>query len=104
MYLDKINNQQKGIENTTAWAVGEQIKEMCAGNPHWQEIIDEDLDNSELSLQKAAESIKKYADKNRGSKSVFCVTPKVAEKIIKDLYKLPDEEVKSQFIDLKDFL
>ena len=31
--FEKIEAQQKGKEGTPAWMVGEQLKEICAGDP-----------------------------------------------------------------------
>lgn len=87
--FEKIEAQQKGIEDTAAWMVGEQLKDICAADPHCAELVLQDLDNKDMSLQAAEKKIKAYADKNKGNARSFCVPPNVAEKIIREFYGLP---------------
>ena len=92
--FEKIEEQQKGCENSPAWMVGQQLKEICYADPHCAEIVSQDLDNKDMSLVKAARKIKAHADevhkKNKGN--FVCIPPNVAEGIIREFYGLPAAE------------
>lgn len=84
-----IEAQQKGQENTPAWMIGEQLKEIAAREPASAELLEQDLANEAMSLKAAAKKLQEYADKHHGSARAFCITPKVAEGILRDFYGLP---------------
>ena len=90
--IEKITQQQKGREGTDVWMVGQQLKDILREDPSLEEIVDTDLDVKEMSLQACARKIKEHADelhrKQKGS--CVCVTPDVAEGIIRKFYGLPD--------------
>lgn len=89
--FEKIETQQKGKENTAVWMVGEQLKDICRADPACATIVAEDLENKDMSIEKASLKIKAYADdqhrKQKGN--CVCVPPKVAEGIIREFYGLP---------------
>lgn len=89
--FEKIEDQQKE-KNTPVWMVGEQLKEICTADPHCAELVSQDLENKDMSLEKAAGKIKAYADellkKQKGN--CVCVPPNVAERIIREFYGLPE--------------
>ena len=89
--FEKIAQQQEVRQGTPAFFVGEQLKEICYADSHCAEIVSQDLDSESMSLEKAAEKIKAYADeKHRKDKGSFvCVPPDVAEGIIREFYGLP---------------
>ena len=105
-----IENQRKGHENEPRWMIGEQLLEITAREPGVTEILERDLEIPELSLEAAEKKFQQYADKNHGSAKAFCITPKVAEKILREMYGLPggsDRETPasaSPFLDLASFL
>ena len=90
--FDKITAQQEGKEGTDIWMVGQQLKDILREDPSLEEIVDTDLEVKEMSLKHCAGKIKEYADelhrKQKGS--CVCVTPDVAEGIIRKFYGLPD--------------
>ena len=90
--IEKIRAQQAGKESTDVWMVGHQLKDILREDPSLEEILDTDLDVEEMSLTHCAGKIKEYADelhrKQKGS--CVCVTPDVAEGIIRKFYGLPD--------------
>lgn len=111
--LALIEEQQKGHENEPLFMVGEQLKEIAEREPAAVELLENDLSNSEMTLGKAAEKLKEYADKNHGKSTCFCITPKVAEKILREFYGIPvtaetgadaKEETDTGYIDLSSFL
>lgn len=113
--FEKIEAQQKGKEESAAWIVGEQLKEICRADPHCADIVASDLDNKGMSIDAAERKIKTWADerhkKDKGN--CVCVPPNVAERILRDFYGLPAagtahmvETVRSsaKILDLADFL
>ena len=113
---EMIANQQKGKENTPAFMIGEQLKDMARVQPGIVELLKQDLEVPEMSLDSAAKKLQEYADKNHGKAKSFCITPMVAEDILRKFYGLPAREqqaqaptanispVESTHIDLSDFL
>lgn len=114
--IEMIEAQQKGKEGTQAFMVGQQLKDICRRDPHCAELVAEDLSNVAMSLENAAGKIKAHADElNRQQKGNFvCITPDVAENIIREFYGLPSAGDQSAtqapaladdgFLDLADFL
>lgn len=107
-----IEEQQKGKENTAVFMVGEQLKEIAEREPCVVDLLVRDLQIPEMSLEAAEKKIKEYSDKNKKGATCFCVSPKVAEDILRKFYGLPDgaDDVKkesapaSSYIDLDSFL
>lgn len=111
--FEKIEAQQAGKENTAAWMVGQQLKEICKADTHCAEIVAGDLENKAMSIDAAEKKIKAYADKQKRTGNCVCVPPNVAEKIIREFYGLPEPGKPEQFpslqsktdiLDLADFL
>lgn len=86
--FEKITAQQKGIENTAPWMVGEQLKDICRREPECAELVEKDLDVKGMSLADCEKKIKAYADSHKKDKFA-CVPPNVAEEIIRKFYGLP---------------
>lgn len=88
---EKIESQQAKLKDTEpAWLVGEQLKDICRNDPSSESIVAEDLENEAMSLEKAAAALKKYSDENHGKSRCYCITPKVADQIIRKFYGLPE--------------
>ncbi len=90
--LDTIAEQQKGHENDPIYMVGEQLLDMATGRADVADILLQDLQKKEMNLSAAAAKLKEYADKHRGKEKCYCITPKVAEKILREFYGLPEAE------------
>ena len=88
--FENIEAQQKGKENTAAWMVGEHLKDICRGDPHCADLVEQDLENASMSIVEAEKKIKAYADKQKRTGNCVCVPPNVAEKIIREFYGLPE--------------
>ena len=90
MYIEKvkakIDEQQRKVEGTPAFYVGEQLKAICSRSEKIAEIVLEDLNNPDMSIEAAEKQIKKYADETHKNARSFCVTPDKAEEIIKKFY------------------
>ena len=67
--FEKIEEQQRGKEDTAAWMVGEQLKDICANDPASAEIINLDMDIAEMGIEAAAGKIKEWADERKGGKN-----------------------------------
>lgn len=106
-----IQDQQGSTETEPRYMIGEQLLEMAEREPACAELLEKDLVVKEMSLDAAAKKMKEYADKNHKGAGCFCITPKVAEKILREFYGLPDpgkepeqEAPKADYIDLASFL
>ena len=110
--IEMITAQQQGHQNDDVFMVGEQLKDMASREPAIVDILKNDLTVAEMSSTHAAAKIKAYADKNKGKANCFCVTPIVAEGILREFYGLPQKTSETQTmvapsvqkIDLSDFL
>ena len=112
--FDLIAEQQKGHETEPRFMIGEQLKEITEREPLSAELLERDLEIEEMNLAAAEKRFQEYADKNRGKNKTFCITPKVAEGILREFYGLPnpeeqppekkDAEPASGYIDLSSFL
>ena len=112
--LEKIEKAQQGLEGTDAFAVGEQLKEICE-DPACAELVAKDLEQKGMSLQDCAAKVKAYADAHRKKGANFSyVSPKAAEGIIREFYGLPGRAAQppaprkaaeqGDFLNLEDFL
>ena len=90
--IEMIEAQQKGHENDDVFTVGEQLKDMARREPAIVELLTQDLQVPEMSLDGAAKKLQEYADKNHGKANRFCITPMVAEGILRKFYGLPKRE------------
>ena len=107
--IEIIAEQQKGHENEDIFAIGEQLKDMAEGNATITDLLINDLKTEGIKLSDAAKMFKKHADSIKGKKSgVVCITPKVADGLLRKFYGLPSAEDKpntdAPIIDLSDFL
>ncbi len=109
-----IAEQQKGHETKPRFMIGEQLKEIAEREPLSAELLERDLAIEEMNLAAAERHFQQYADKNHGSASSFCITPAVAEKLLREFYGLPnpedaapakpEPEASAGYIDLSAFL
>lgn len=110
--IDMIESQQKGHENSPRYMIGEQLKEIAMSEPVNAELIEKDLLLTEMSLEAAEKMLQNYADKNRNGATVFCITPLVADRLLREFYGLNKmsipEKAKAEesdgYIDLAEFL
>ena len=112
--IAKIEAQQKGKEGMPEFGIGEQLKDIARAEPASAELIDQDLGKEGMGLCDVAKEFKKHSDsehkKLKGS--CFCITPMVAEDLIRKFYGLPErdaapapvEEKPVGLLDLESFL
>lgn len=111
---DLIAEQQKGHETEPRFMIGEQLKEIAEREPLSAELLERDLEIEEMNLEAAEKHFQEYADKNRGKAKAFCITPKVAERLLREFYGLPipeenapdkkEADSSAGYIDLSSFL
>ena len=111
---DLIAEQQKGHENEPRFMIGEQLKEIAEREPLSAELLERDLEIEEMNLEAAEKHFQEYADRNHGKAKAFCITPKVAERLLREFYGLPIPEENAHekkeadssagYIDLSSFL
>lgn len=91
--IEKIAEQQKGKENTAAYMVGEQLKDIIRGSERAAELVIQDLENPDMSIERCERKIKEYADeqKKKENNSCVCVPPNVAEGIIRKFYGISEQ-------------
>lgn len=88
--LEKITAQQP-TERNFVWMVGEQLKDFCRASSHDAQLLCNDLDIPELSLEKAEEQIAKRAKETevrQGNIGTGGVTLQEAEDILRKFYHL----------------
>lgn len=112
--IAKIEAQQVGLdENSPAYHVGEQLKDICRSCPEQADLLFNDLDNPEMSIANAEKKIKAFADEiHKRTKDHVGFPDKVADKILREFYGLAGaaEPPKVQqnkpegIIDLADFM
>lgn len=111
---DLIAEQQKGHEPEPRFMIGEQLKEIAEREPLSAELLERDLEIEEMNLEAAEKHFQEYADKNHDKAKAFCITPKVAERLLREFYGLPipeenapekkEADSSAGYIDLSSFL
>ena len=108
-----IEKQREDKENSPVWMVGEQLLDIAEREPSSIDILKRDLEIPEMSIVEAEKKIKEWADEHKKG-SCCCVSPKVAEGILREFYGLasitedratasaPAAE-QNEFIDLDNF-
>ena len=110
---DLIAEQQKGHETGPRFMIGEQLKEIAEREPLSAELLERDLEIEEMNLEAAEKHFQEYADRNHGKAKAFCITPVVAEKLLREFYGLEarvevknnsmQDELREDFVDLSEF-
>ena len=111
---DLIAEQQKGHETEPRFMIGEQLKEIAEREPLSAELLERDLEIEEMNLEAAEKHFQEYADRNHGKAKALCITPKVAERLLREFYGLPipeenapekkEADSSAGYIDLSSFL
>ena len=109
-----IAEQQKGHETEPRFMIGEQLKEIAEREPLSAELLERDLEIEEMNLEAAEKHFQEHADRNHGKAKAFCITPKVAERLLREFYGLPipeenapekkEADSSAGYIDLSSFL
>lgn len=94
--IQMIEAQQKGREGTAVYMVGQQLKDLCAQNPDWDDLVAADLEGGSLSLEGIAGKLKARADElhKKHPGNCICIPPDAAEQIIREYFGLPDGAAK----------
>ena len=108
--FEKIEAQQKGKEGTIVYEVGEQLKDICRAEPECAGIVAEDLENPDMSIDKAERHIEAWARKQKRVNGGVGVSGAAADKLLREFYGLPaasthpQHQANKDFLDLDDFL
>lgn len=96
--IEEIKKQQSGKENSPARMIGMQLIDMIKAEPAISGIVEEDLQNPDMSLEKCADAMRKHADEkhSKSKGSCICITPAEAETVIRKFYGLPDQAVRQE--------
>ena len=95
--LELIENEQKNLPKySPARMVGLQLRDIILqesdrpfdGGPAAAELVARDLEAKGMGLADCEKKIKAWADKHRNGSSAVCVTPDIAEDIIREFYGL----------------
>jgi len=85
-----INKQlESAKEGSLEYGVGMALIEICKANPLADELVAQDLTIEAMSIKKCGEKLYEYANKNKSGNS-FCMSPQIADKIIKEFYGIHD--------------
>lgn len=104
-----IEEQRKGHEDEPIFMIGEQLKEIAERESASAQLLERDLQVDGMGLEGAAKALKKYADEHSNKRGCFCISPKVAEKILREFYGLAEPSAKVEassggIVDLSAFL
>lgn len=90
--FEMIEAQQQGLEDTTVYMVGQQLKDICRADLACAAIVAEDLQQKEMSIAACEKKIKAKADAIAKDKKLrgVGISPDTAEKIIREFYGLPE--------------
>ena len=97
-----IDKQRAGKEDSPVWTVGEQLLDMAAESVQNLELLKRDLEIKEMDLVHAERKIKAWADKQKRSGNCVCVTPKVADGILREFYGLSPRDESSGKVTVTD--
>lgn len=95
--LELIEKEQKNLpEYSPARMVGLQLRDIVLqesgrpfnGSPSAAELVAQDLEAKGMGLADCEKKIKKWADDHRNGARAVCVTPDIAEDIIREFYGL----------------
>ena len=83
-----IGEQQRGVKPRSAtWMVGEQLKDICRGDPAAAELLARDLTVEGMGIVAAEKRIAARAKENQVD-GCGCVTWEEAEEILREFYGL----------------
>ncbi len=85
-----IEEQRAGKENSPVWMVGEQLLDIASESPLNCELIKKDLQVKEMDLDHAERQLKAWADKQKKVNNCVCVSPKVADEILRKFYGIAE--------------
>ena len=92
---------QQGEEGSVTFMLGEQLKEIAAESDHTANLILQDIDKECMGLEDLDEHFAEYAEKHKGKANRYCITPKVADTLIRDFYGLPERDATPAPVDEK---
>ena len=107
-----IKKQQAGHKNEPLYMIGMQLLEIADREPESAGLLLQDLTRDGMKLSDAAAMLQKHADGIAKPKHLrcVCITPQIAEGLLRKFYGLPDpaeapvSAPEPDFLDLSSFL
>ena len=98
--MDELNKQINAAKAQYVKALGEVLREIGRMSEQARTLIEQDLANQEMSLNKCGEALYEYAKKHKSGSSwacgVFGIDPdNEVVRFLLDFYKIPHEWIKS---------
>jgi len=87
--LEKLTEQTAAAKDG-AKAVGELLLELCADDTYAAELVEQDLDNPGMSLDRCFEKMRNAAQKKQKG-GCYYMPPKEAEKMVREFYGIPEK-------------
>ena len=97
--MDELNKQINAAKEQDVKALGEVLREIGRVSEQARTLIEQDLANPEMSLNKCGEALYEYAKKNQSGSAwacgVFGIDPdNEVVRFLLDFYKIPPEWIK----------
>lgn len=88
---DKLTELQAKLdEDSTAYQIGEQLKDICRSDPDCEAILLEDLQNPDMGLRAADKALYDYGKTLAKGRGGVGISPRAAEKVLRKFYGLPE--------------
>jgi len=85
--LEKLKEQMENCQ-FGGEAVGTVLLKLCEGDPAAARLVEQDLENPDMSLDKCLETMRQTAKKKQKA-GCYYMPPEEAEKIIREFYGIP---------------
>lgn len=90
----KLNDAISAAKNDGARAIGQVLRMICTHHAQARELIEQDLENKDMSLQSCFDALKAYAKKNQSGGFWGCMVAEYDEQnpviaFVMDFYKIP---------------
>lgn len=94
--MENLTKQISAAKAQHVKAIGEILREIGRLCPKAGELIEQDLENPEMSLERCGKALYDYASKNRSGNSFACAVfgidlENAVIRLILDFYKIPPE-------------
>ena len=87
--IERIQAQQKKYqEDDLEYALAELMMDLCETEPQAAELIAQDIDKQEMTLEKCARHMEDYARKNKKGNS-YGMNDRKARRIVREFYGIP---------------
>lgn len=89
--FERITELQREFNpDSIPYMIGEQLKDICRDEPACGAILLEDLQNPDMGLAAADKKLYEYGKSLCKGRSGVGISPKAAEKVLREFYGLPE--------------